>query len=99
LKLFDIAPEMMGNAQLVFGIQMLMIPIFCAQTAAMSMFISIGDTVRSNIAAVFQDIITFFPVLGMMYGITIATQNIWVLVCTYAVNAFISTILLTIYTI
>jgi hypothetical protein len=48
---------------------------------------------------VFQDIITFFPVLGIMYGITMATQNIWVLVCTYVVNAFISTLLLTAYTV
>jgi hypothetical protein len=34
-----------------------------------------------------------------MYGITMATQNIWVLVCTYVVNAFIATLLLTLYTI
>jgi Na+-driven multidrug efflux pump len=76
LRLFDVSQDMMKDAQLVFAIQMLMIPIFSAQIASISIYMSIGDTFRSNISAVFQDIITFFPVLGIMYGITMATQNI-----------------------
>jgi hypothetical protein len=53
-----------------------MVPIFSAQIASISIYMSIGDTLRSNISAIFQDIITFFPILGIMYGITMATQNI-----------------------
>jgi Na+-driven multidrug efflux pump len=81
LKLFDIHnsptfPRLLKDAELVFSIQILMLPIFSLQAAAISIYMSIGDTVRSNISSIFQDVITFFPVLGICYGITMGTHSI-----------------------
>jgi Na+-driven multidrug efflux pump len=90
LGLFDINGNMMSDAYYVLLIQLLMLPAFSFQAPAMSIYMSIADTVRSNIAAVFQDSITFFPTLGICYGISIATGNIWILVSTYVINAIIA---------
>jgi Na+-driven multidrug efflux pump len=99
LQLFDINdPTMSRDAYYVLLIQLLMLPAFSFQAPAMSIYMAIADTVRSNIAAVFQDTITFFPVLGICYGITIGTNNIWVLVGTYVINATIASVLMIIYT-
>jgi Na+-driven multidrug efflux pump len=77
LHLFDISnPTMFNDAYFVLLIQLIMLPAFSFQAPAMSIYMAIADTTRSNIAAIFQDIITFFPVLGICYGITMATNNI-----------------------
>ncbi|GHU48582.1 hypothetical protein FACS1894218_5910 [Bacilli bacterium] len=81
LQLFDIHdsitfPNMLKDAKLVFDIQIVMLPVFSLQAAAISIYMSIGDTARSNISSIFQDTITFFPVLGITYGITMGTHNI-----------------------
>jgi Na+-driven multidrug efflux pump len=99
LHLFDIkGTQMMNDAYLVLLIQLMMLPAFSFQAPAMSIYMSIADTVRSNIASLFQDSITFFPVLGICYGICIATGSIWVLVSTYVINAAIASSLVTTYT-
>jgi Na+-driven multidrug efflux pump len=77
LQLFDIAEgRMMTDAYYVLLIQLMMLPAFSFQAPAMSIYMSVADTIRSNIAAVFQDSITFFPVLGVCYGISMSTNNI-----------------------
>jgi Na+-driven multidrug efflux pump len=78
LQLFGIdkSTVMFQDAYNVVLIQSLMVVVFSLQVAAMSLFMSISDIVRSNIAAIFQDTIIFFPVLGVCYGITMATGNI-----------------------
>ncbi|GHU32359.1 hypothetical protein FACS1894166_05510 [Bacilli bacterium] len=100
LQLFDIHnsstfPRMLKDAKLVFSIQIVMLPVFSLQIAAISIYMSIGDTSRSNISSIFQDTITFFPILGITYGITMGTRNIWPLVCTYVISAVVATLLLT----
>jgi Na+-driven multidrug efflux pump len=76
LRLFDIKPDMMTNAYRCLLIELTMIPIFSLQIGAMSIFMSIGDIIRSNISAIFQDIITYFPTLGLMILLTTMTGNI-----------------------
>jgi Na+-driven multidrug efflux pump len=76
LKLFDISDQMMPNAYRCLLIESSMIPIFSLQIGAMSIFMAIGDIVRSNVSAIFQDTITYFPTLGLMVLITNATHNI-----------------------
>jgi hypothetical protein len=100
LQLFDIqSGDMFNDAYKVLLIQSLMVVVFSFQVAAMSLFMAISDIGRSNISAIFQDIITFFPILSLSYGLTMATGNIWILVSTYVINAMVSTTLMTIYTI
>jgi Na+-driven multidrug efflux pump len=99
LQLFDInSGTMMHDAYYVLLIQLMMLPAFSFQAPAMSVYMSVADTNRSNIAAVFQDTITFFPVLGICYGISVSSGNIWVLVSTYVINAIIASSLMIAYT-
>jgi Na+-driven multidrug efflux pump len=97
--LFNISDHMMRNAYLVLILENAMVLIFCFQASSMSVFMAIGDILRSNISAIFQDIITFFPVLGICVGLTYATNDIWILVACYVINAFVATTLMTIYSI
>jgi Na+-driven multidrug efflux pump len=77
LELFDIQfGDMFNDAYKVLLIQSLMVVVFSFQVASMSLFMAISDIGRSNISAIFQDIITFFPILGLSYGLTMATGNI-----------------------
>jgi Na+-driven multidrug efflux pump len=99
LLLFDITNNpIFRDAYIVLLIQLAMLPAFSFQAPAMSIYMSVADTIRSNIAAIFQDIITFFPILGICYGISMTTNNIWVLVATYVINASIASILMILYT-
>jgi hypothetical protein len=99
LQLFDITSgQMMTDAYYVLLIQLMMLPAFSFQAPAMSIYMSIADTIRSNIAAIFQDTITFFPILGICYGISISSNNIWILVSTYVINAIIASSLMIVYT-
>jgi Na+-driven multidrug efflux pump len=99
LHLFDITNgSMFTDAYYVLLIQLAMLPAFSFQAPAMSIYMSTADIVRSNISSIFQDLITFFPILGICYGITIASDNIWVLVSTYVINATIASTLMIIYT-
>lgn len=94
----------LDDAKKILIIQSFMLPIFSIQAAAMSIYMAIGDIVRSNISSILQDTITFFPVLGLMYLIcsTLPTDDnhlrIWLLVSTYVINAAIATSVLYIYT-
>jgi Na+-driven multidrug efflux pump len=77
LHLFDINNgPMFTDAYLVLLIQLAMLPAFSFQAPAMSIYMSIADTTRSIVSAIFQDSITFFPILGACYGISISANNI-----------------------
>jgi hypothetical protein len=75
-NLFQISDSMLHNAYMVLILENGMILIFCFQASVMAIFMAMGDIVRSNISAIFQDIITFFPVLGICVGLTYATNDI-----------------------
>jgi Na+-driven multidrug efflux pump len=76
LKLFNIPTNMLHNAYLVLVLENAMILIFCFQASAMAIYMASGDIIRSNLSAIFQDIITFFPVLGICVGLTHLTNDI-----------------------
>jgi Na+-driven multidrug efflux pump len=63
-------PNMLKNAHLYLMIVMVMIPIYSFQVASMSMFLATNEVVLSNIAAILQNFITYFPVLGIMIAVT-----------------------------
>lgn len=97
--LFNIPNHMLHNAYLVLILENAMVIIFCFQVSAMALFMAIGDILRSNISAIFQDVITFFPVLGICVGLTYLTNDIWILVACYVINAFVATAIMTAYSI
>jgi Na+-driven multidrug efflux pump len=77
-NLFHITdPVMLHNAQMYLKIEMIMIPVYSFQIASMSIFFATNEIVRSNIAAILENFITFFPTLGVMIGVTYASHNIW----------------------
>jgi Na+-driven multidrug efflux pump len=69
-NLFHVEPSMLKNAHIYLMIVMVMIPIYSFQVASMSMFLATNEVVLSNIAAILQNFITYFPVLGIMIGVT-----------------------------